>query len=357
MKKVLLTVASLLALSMAFVGCNNNTNDESGSETPTKATGTYTINELSIAKNYSWTAAGTKDETTFANWQTIVNLDSSWKLAVEDELTVTFSGKSSKEFKIAKANIVDNTDAANWWTELASKESKDAVFAGSAADDAVATDTFTEVKSTYKIDTAATAAGAAKLVIYIEPESLGYADKSDAYTNGPETIDFTDVTIKVDLNGGSSDSETPSDDSETPTEETKATVSVTDKSLSYTCTLNEWGASGSAQIELPETFTVAEGDVVVIKAEVEFGTPSAGTIVQFYMQDCIGYKAPDYSLIAAYSEGLAGTTKTCEKEWTIPAESAGDWTKVQWCLGWTKEDVADGATCDVTIKSLSLTKK
>jgi predicted small secreted protein len=35
MKKVLLTVAALLALSMAFVGCNNNTKDESGDDTET----------------------------------------------------------------------------------------------------------------------------------------------------------------------------------------------------------------------------------------------------------------------------------------------------------------------------------
>ncbi len=217
MKKVLLTVAALLALSMAFVGCNNNTKDESGTET-TKATGTYTINELSIAKNYTWSQEGTQDETTFSNWQVIVNLDSSWKLAVEDELTVTFSGKSSKAFKVAKANIVDNTEAAGWWKPLAEVASKDVVIAGSAADDAVATDTFTEVKSTYKIDTAATAAGAAKLVIFIDPVSLGYTDASDAYTNGPATIDFADVTIKVDLNGGSSSSETPA---ETPTETSK----------------------------------------------------------------------------------------------------------------------------------------
>ena len=145
-------------------------------------------------------------------------------------------------------------------------------------------------------------------------------------------------------------------DTEKEDEEAKASVSVTDKSLSYTCVANDWGANGSVQFDLPETFTVAEGDVVVIKAEVEFGTPSAGTITQFYMQDCIGWKAPSYSLIADYTAGLAETTKTCETEWTIPAESAGDWTKLQWCLGWKDKD-SDGATCDVTIKSLSLTLK
>lgn len=330
MKKVLLTVAALLALSMAFVGCNNNTKDESGAT-------------LSIAKNYEWTKEGTKDASTFANWQTIVDLNSSWKLAAGDEVTVTFSGKSSKAFKVAKANIVDNTEAANWWTELASVESKDVVFAGSAADDAVATDTFTEVKSTYKIDTAATAAGAAKLVIYIEPESLGYADKSDAYTNGPETIDFTDVTIKVDLNGGSSDSETPSEDSETPT--TNELVIWENKTLTAKSAtdITDWAAGGSyatdfVAVNWDNTYSGSDYSAVTVEYEKPEGWKG-------------GY------LIINSAEG--GTGWTDKSEWSysgklsidIPDGKDFSWICVRMYVESAKTDV------NLTIKKLSLTKK
>lgn len=126
----------------------------------------------------------------------------------------------------------------------------------------------------------------------------------------------------------------------------------------FTCTVQSWGANGSYQMELPSTLTVAEGDVVVINGTFDFGTPSSGKILQFYPQECVGWEAPDYNWISDYSNGLAGQSITMtDYEWTIVAKSAGEWSKIQWMLGWENNDDAKDATCVVTIKDFTITKK
>ncbi len=143
----------------------------------------------------------------------------------------------------------------------------------------------------------------------------------------------------------------------TPTTD-EPTDKVINKELTFTCEKSSWGASGSVQIDLPEEITVAEGDIVVISGTFEFGTPSAGKVVQFYPQDCIGWQAPDYNWIASYDAGLNGSTVTRENaEWTIAAKSAGTWSKIQWGLGWEDKDENANATCTVNLKNVTITKK
>jgi hypothetical protein len=196
MKKSLLILGALAAMSMVFMGCpNSSTSDPT--EAKTTATVTSTA-DISIAKNYTWTAEGTQDATTFSNWQTAIDAISDWTPAVGDVIRITFSGTASSAIKCIQANIVDNTQAAGWWTEL--NKPKDRVFAGSTADDATAVTELTETVSEYTITTAATAKGAAKIVIYVSLESAGYDDAATGYANGPDTIDLSDVSMTVELN-------------------------------------------------------------------------------------------------------------------------------------------------------------
>lgn len=149
------------------------------------------------------------------------------------------------------------------------------------------------------------------------------------------------------------------DDTEKENPDTPDTPSVEiNEELTFKCVKQTWGASGSLQIDLPEEITVAEGDIVVINGTFEIGTPSTGTVVQLYPQDCIGWEAPNYNWIADYKTGLAGAKKTMENyEWKIEANSAGTWSKIQWVLGGEdKEENAD-ATCTVKLTNVTITKK
>lgn len=79
---------------------------------------------------------------------------------------------------------------------------KDRIFAGLSEDEsgAVATNHFLNT-SVYSIKTSASAKGAAKLVIYVDSvKSAGYASVEDAYTNGPASIELTNVELKIELN-------------------------------------------------------------------------------------------------------------------------------------------------------------
>ena len=197
MKKSLLILGALAAMSMIFMGCPNSTQTSDPTEAKTTATVTSTA-DISIAKNYSWTAEGTQDATTFSNWQTQIDAISDWTPAVGDVIRITFSGTASSAIKCIQANIVDNTQAAGWWTVL--NDPADRVFAGSTAEDATAVTELTETVSEYTITTAATAKGAAKIVVYVSLESAGYADAATGYANGPATIDLSDVSMTVELN-------------------------------------------------------------------------------------------------------------------------------------------------------------
>lgn len=158
----------------------------------------------------------------------------------------------------------------------------------------------------------------------------------------------------------SNPSDNPDSGTETPdTPDTPDTPSVgINEELTFKCVKQDWGASGSLQIDLPEEITVAKDDIVVINGTFEIETPSKGTIVQLYPQDCIGWQAPDFSWIADYSNGLAGVKKTIENyEWTITEKSAGTWSKIQWVLGWENKDENADATCTVKLTNVTITKK
>ena len=124
-----------------------------------------------------------------------------------------------------------------------------------------------------------------------------------------------------------------------------------------TCVAQSWGCSGSVQVDLPEVITVAEGDVYTIKGNVTIGTPTAGKIVQFYVQDCLAWGAPlGYNMLADWGDGLGGTTKDFEGEWTVAANQAGEHTKLQWVAGWNSDESNADATCDILINSFTITK-
>lgn len=97
-----------------------------------------------------------------------------------DEYTITIKATASRAITLIQGNFVDNTEAAGWWTVLNDSNTKDtSVFkADTATTEIVGT-------STHKIATDATAAGAAKWVIYVN----GTEDEG--------AIDLTNVEITV----------------------------------------------------------------------------------------------------------------------------------------------------------------
>lgn len=146
MKKVLLTVAALLALSMAFVGCNNNTKDETSAVEYTS--------DIVIATNLDYT---TKE---FSNYQVCVGALPNATLKAGEEYTVTLKATASRAITEIKSNFVDNTEAAGWW-EVLNDPSDRSVFTSDTATTEI------EGTATYTIAKDATAAGAAKWVIYV----------------------------------------------------------------------------------------------------------------------------------------------------------------------------------------------
>lgn len=207
MKKTLLAVVALAAISLAFVGCPN---------TPVESSA------YSIPKNYSWTEARTKDVTTFENYQ-IIDSDvlAGKTIKPGDVVKITISAKSKTSFKFAQANLVDNSEAAGWWKIVAEQ----ACVLGSE-DAESATDTFTSAVSTFtlisEVDDNLLSNGAFKnpiqFVVYIDPVvSLGYKDKATAYSDGPASIDFSEWDVTVEINPESTeDSGTGTGDGTTP---------------------------------------------------------------------------------------------------------------------------------------------
>ncbi len=213
MKKTLLAVVALAAISLAFVGCPDAGND------PNTPVGSPAY---SIPKNYSWTAAGTQDVTTFENYQ-IIDSDvlAGKTIKPGDVVKITISAKSKTAFKFAQANLVDNSEAAGWWKIVAEQ----ACVLGSEKAES-ATDTFTSAVSTFtlisEVDNKLLSNGAFKnpiqFVVYIDPvDSLGYKDKAAAYSDGPASIDFSEWDVNVEINPESTeDSGTGTGDGTTP---------------------------------------------------------------------------------------------------------------------------------------------
>lgn len=213
MKKTLLAVAALAAISLAFVSCGDPEDPDTPSET-------YAY---SLPKNYAWTEEGKQDASTFANYQLIdVNALSGKTIKVGDVVQITISAKSATPFKFAQAKLVDNSGQANYWTEL----SAEAVVLGST-DATEASDTFTSAVSKftivnnyksdnqivsylegagkssaeYCVDSDGTLKMPLQFVIYIAPvSSLGYADAATAYAEGPDAINFSEWNLSVEIN-------------------------------------------------------------------------------------------------------------------------------------------------------------
>ena len=156
MKKVLLTVAALLALSMAFVGCNNNTNDESGSDTEKEdeTSAVEYTKDIVIATNNDYETGK------FSNYQVCVETLPDATLKAGEEYTVTLKATASRAITEIKSNFVDNTADAGWWNVL-NNPSDRSVFSAETATTEI------EGTATYTIAKDATAAGAAKWVIYV----------------------------------------------------------------------------------------------------------------------------------------------------------------------------------------------
>lgn len=194
MKKLLSAAAAVLALAMAFTGC------KTGPETVVHQKATIILTDnIKIDTNLTY---GT---TNFANYQ--VNLDEFGKIKFvkDDVVKVTLKAKSDYAVKCIQANFVDTTEAAGWWKVL--NNPTDVVIAGEAEEEdaevPVEAITDIEAESEFVIGTSATAAGAAKLVIYVSPESAGFETAAECGASGPKAINLSEVTLTIEINGGS----------------------------------------------------------------------------------------------------------------------------------------------------------
>lgn len=194
MKKLLSAAAAVLALAMAFTGCNQ------GPETVVHQKATIILTDnIKIDTNLTY---GTTD---FANYQ--VNLDEFGKIKFvkDDVVKVTLKAKSDYPVKCIQANFVDTTPEANYWTVI--NNPTDVVIGGEAEEDdaeiPVEAITEFEAESEFTIGTNATAAGAAKLVIYVSPKSAGFETAAECGASGPKAINLSEVTLTIEINGGS----------------------------------------------------------------------------------------------------------------------------------------------------------
>lgn len=194
MKKLLSAAAAVLALAMAFTGC------KTGPETVNHQKATIILTDnIKIDTNLTY---GTTD---FANYQVSLDELGKIKFVKDDVVKITLKAKSDYAVKCIQANFVDTTEAAGWWKVL--NDPADVVIAGELEEEDAevpveAIKEF-EAESEFVIGTSATAAGAAKLVIYVSPESAGFETAAECGESGPEAINLSEVTLTIEINGGS----------------------------------------------------------------------------------------------------------------------------------------------------------
>ena len=158
MKKSLLVLAALAALSMVFVSCGGgDATPSSGPTTPdTPAEPVVLIwtGEIKLVDNYKYGEPETAEN--YLGQQTMVDAFSSFQFKAGQKIKVEITGTLDKAGEAIGINIIDNTSAANWWTELFSGN-KEAIPAG-----------VTEINQTIEFEIAkdATAVGAAKLQVF-----------------------------------------------------------------------------------------------------------------------------------------------------------------------------------------------
>ena len=161
MKKSLLALAALAALSLVFVSCGGG-DDPAGSTnvTPAEPIVLTWSGEINLANNYTYGLPETSEN--YVNQQVVVDTFPSFKFEAGQKIKIEVTGTLEKAGEAIRINLIDNTAAANWWTEL---------FGGIELIPAGTTEINNTVE--FELEKAATAAGAAKLQVFSsDPEGV-----------------------------------------------------------------------------------------------------------------------------------------------------------------------------------------
>ncbi len=161
MKKSLLALAALAALSLVFVSCGGGDDPaESPSVTPAEPIELTWSGEINLANNYTYGQPQTSEN--YVNQQVVIDTFPSFKFEAGQKIKIEVTGTLEKAGAAIRINLVDTTPEAGYWTEL---------FGGI---ELIPADT-TEINNTveFELAKAATAAGAAKLQVYSDdPEGV-----------------------------------------------------------------------------------------------------------------------------------------------------------------------------------------
>ena len=156
MKKSLLVLAALAALSMAFVSCGGGAGGDptSGPTTPAEPVVLTWTGEIKLADNYTYGQPETPEN--YLGQQVMVDAFSGFQFKAGQKIKLEITGTLDKAGAAIGINFIDNTQAANWWKQLfAGKE--EAIPAG-----------ITEINETveFELTADATAKGAAKIQVF-----------------------------------------------------------------------------------------------------------------------------------------------------------------------------------------------
>ena len=153
MKKSLLVLAALAALSMAFVSCGGG---DTGSTptTPAEPVVLTWTGEIKLADNYTYGKPETAEN--YLGQQVMVDAFSGFQFKAGQKIKLEITGTLDKAGAAIGINFIDNTAAANWWKQL---------FGGK--DEAIPAG-ITEINETveFELTADATAKGAAKLQVF-----------------------------------------------------------------------------------------------------------------------------------------------------------------------------------------------
>lgn len=182
MKKSLLALAALAALSLVFVSCGGgNDPDPDPGKSPVIEPATYTwTGEIALADNYEYGKDPSPE--TYLGQQVMVEAFKDFQVKKGTKVKIEIKATLDKAGKAICVDVIDNTADAGWWKRLTS---------GDASTFVLVPENTTDVDNSFEFEIAedATAAGAAKLQVF----------SSDPAESNPKLTNVT-ITITVSAN-------------------------------------------------------------------------------------------------------------------------------------------------------------
>lgn len=111
MKKSLLALAGLALFSILVSSCSFGIFEQDIPEVQ--------IGDITLKTNHPWIEEGVQDITVISNYETVIDVTKiTGVLKAGDKFKVTWNAKSDMDIPAIYIRAVDNSEAANFWTEL-----------------------------------------------------------------------------------------------------------------------------------------------------------------------------------------------------------------------------------------------